>query len=243
MFSYRLIASPAMQKRPCSVSAMTECDPGVCPGEGTTRRPGSELDLPVDRLDVRLEVGRHAPAALRREERATEEAARRDRIAQLGLLDDDPGIGEQVAVAGVVPVQVGQDDELDVLGIDAGRAERVRRLLVGTALQVLADELLRTSTRRDARVHDDRRRSLQHPHDARDRDGRAGALGVGEHRLVQHARAGIEREDRPLRRGGRQLVHGDTIGDAALAEGPRDECSVEGRAGWSARSMASSIPW
>ena len=50
---------------------------------------------------------------------------RRERVLQLGALDDQAGVGEQVDVPGVVGMQVRQHDQTDI-----GRLHAVLRELV-----------------------------------------------------------------------------------------------------------------
>jgi hypothetical protein len=54
-FWYVLMASPAMQNEPCSVSTIAAWEPGVCPGAGTTRSPGARTVSPstVSRFGTR----------------------------------------------------------------------------------------------------------------------------------------------------------------------------------------------
>ena len=171
--------------------------PGCVPGRRLDANARDDLGRAADDVEVRDDERRHAPAAERRQERLPEEAPRDAGVAELGLLDQHRCLGEEVAVAGVVPVEMGQQDEFDVQRIDAGGVECVARILACRPGEVLADELGGRTDARDARVDDDRRRTLQDPHDARDRDELAEALRVGQHRLLEHRAARVEGEDPP----------------------------------------------
>ena len=59
------------------------------------------------------------------------------RVAHLAVLQMEPRVGEAIEIAGVVVVQMGDDDVLDRVGLDAEtrqRIDRIERELAGARL-------------------------------------------------------------------------------------------------------------
>lgn len=110
-------------------------------------------------------------------------------VVDLALLQDHPGVREQVVVRAVVPVQMGVDDHPDVLRVDAQRSQRGRGLLLGGLLH--RDAVVFPRPREvGARVDDDRRiAALDHEHDEGDVQRLAPPAHIGERRLVQSEHA------------------------------------------------------
>ena len=127
------------------VSTTTTCVPGVWPGAGTSRTPGSSSSSPS--TGTYSHAGCVDPLA----DGVVVLAAR---VVQLATLDVDRPAGEEVVAAAVVEVQVRVDDDVDAGEVDVLLAQGRRRGSMSATAGCSSVMPVSTSTRAVGMVDD-----------------------------------------------------------------------------------------